>query len=119
MWRDGLDSGDDVRHVGLAIFVEWSGHANNDGIHLGDASEIGCRGEAVLLGCLDLIGKDAHDVGRAIGDGLDLLIVNIEASDGEFLLAVEKSQRQSDIAQADDSDLGGASLHLAGKLVDV
>ena len=56
------------------------------------------------FGRRDLRGRDADNVGAAVGQGIDFALIDIEPGDGKFLFAVEQGQGQSDVAQSDDSD---------------
>ena len=115
---DGGDGSGDVAEVGLMIAVERSRHADDDGIHFGDIGVVGSGAEAGLLRRLDLLGQDAHDVGSAAVEGGYFGFLDIEAGDAEAFAAEEQGKRQADIAHADDSDAGLASLHPALERLD-
>ena len=53
VWCEGLDRSGYVFQVGLVVFVEWSGYADNDRIHLGDLRVITGSAEARLLRLLN------------------------------------------------------------------
>ncbi len=102
--RDGVSGVGDVAEVGLVILVERRGDADDDRIHGGDLRIVGRGFKAVRFGRRDLRRRDAENVGAAAGQGVDFSLIDIETGDGKFLLAVEQGQRQSDVAEADDSD---------------
>ena len=102
----------DVAEIGFVIFVQRRGDADDDGVHLRDLRIVGGGGKALRLGRLDFFRRDAVDVGTALGEGIDLARVDVEAGDGKLLFAEQQSQRQSDVAQADDADAGLALLDL-------
>ena len=113
MGRHGMGGVGDVAEVGLVIFVERGGDADDDRIHGGDLRIVGRGFEAVRFGRRDLLGRDAENVGAAVVEGIDFSLIDIETGDGKFLLAVEQSQRQSDVAEADDSDPSLARINAA------
>jgi hypothetical protein len=51
--------------------------------------------------------------GTALGQGVGLALVNVEARNLELLLAVEQRVRKSDIAHANDANPGVALVNLA------
>ena len=95
-----------VAEVGFVVFIQRSGNADDDGVHLGDLGIVGRGGEALRLGGLNLVGGDAEDVGTTLGEGIDFAGVDVEASHRELLIAVQQSQRKADVSQADDADAG-------------
>ena len=95
------------------IFVERGGDADDDRIHGGDLRIVGRGFKAVRLGGRDLLGRDAENVGAPAVEGVDFSLIDIESGDGKFLLAVEEGERQSDIAEADDSDPSRARIDAA------
>ncbi len=111
--RYGVGGVGDVAEIGLVIFVERRGDADDDRIHGGDLRIVGRGFEAVRFGRRDLRGRDAENVGAAVRKGIDFSLIDIETGDGKFLLAVEQGQRQSDVAQADDSDPSLARINAA------
>src|ERR1019366_3838014 len=102
--RYGVGGVGDVAEVGLVIFVERGGDADDDRIHGGDLRIVGRGFEAVGFGRRDLRGRDADNVGAAVVEGIDFALIDIEPGDGKFLFAVEQGQGQSDVAEADDSN---------------
>ena len=101
-----------VAEIGLVVLIERSGHANDDSVHLLDVRVIGGGGKTFGLRLLDFLRGDAVDVGFAFGQGIDLALINVEAGDGKFLVGEQQGQRQSYIAQADNSYTGLALLDL-------
>ncbi len=78
-----------------------------------DLRIVGGRLEAICLGGGDFFGRDAEDVGAALIERIDFSLVDVEAGDGEFLLAIKKSERKADVAEANDSYAGLASFDAA------
>ena len=91
MRSDGVSGVGDEAEVGFVIFVQRSGDADDNGVHGGDLRIVGGGGKAMRLGGLDFFGRDAIDVGAALGQGFDLAGVDVEAGDLEFLFAVQQA----------------------------
>ena len=108
----------DEAEVRFVIFVQWRGHADNNGVHGGELRIVGGGREAMRLGGLDFVRRDAVDVGGALGQGFDLASINVEAGDLEFLFAVQQRQRKTDVAEADDADAGLVLLNFGFELID-
>ena len=106
MGGDGLDGAGDVAQIGLVILVEGGGNADDDGVHGGDLRVIGGGGEAGLLRPLDVLRKNADDVGVAGIELADLVECDVEAGDAEFFFAEQQCQRQADVSHAHDADAG-------------
>src|SRR5579871_2831695 len=104
--------------VGFVIFIQRCGDANNNRIHGRELRIVGGRGKALSLGRLDLLGRDAINVGTAFGERVHLSRVDVEPGDPKFLFAVQQGQRQSDIAKSNNADAGLALLNLALELFD-
>src|SRR4029077_11055019 len=64
----------------------------------------GSRRKALCLGGLNFVRADSEDVGTALGEGIDLAGVDVEAGYRELLLAIQQSERKADVSQADDAD---------------
>ncbi len=111
--RDGPRSIGDVAEIRLVVLIQGRRDANDDRIHGRDLRIIGGGFEAMGLGRRDFFRRDAENVGAAVVEGVDLLLIDIEPGDGKLLLAIEQSQRQSDIAEADNSDAGLARIDAA------
>ncbi len=95
-----------VAEVRLAEVVERRGDAEDDGIHLGDAGEIGggleiSGGEAGG----DLRGGHMLDVALAGVDRVGLAGVDIEAEDGGSGTGKLQGKRKTDVSEADDGDI--------------
>src|SRR5208283_2519361 len=118
MGSNGVGGAGDVTHVGLVVFIERRGDTNDNGVHRCDSRVVGGSGKALCLGGLNLFGCNAVDIRTAFGKCVDLASVDIETGDLKFLLAVQQSERKSDIAHADDADSGLALLYLALELVN-
>jgi len=86
------------------ILVERSRHADDDCVHGIEAGVVGGSGKALRLCAPDFFGRNAVDVRLAAGEGVDFSLIDVEAGHGKFLLAEEQGKRQSDVAEADDSD---------------
>ena len=112
MGREGVRRIGDEAEVGFVIFVERSGDADDDGVHGIQAGVVGGGGKALRLGGADFFFGDAVDVRLALGEDVDLTLIDVEAGDGKLLRAEQQGQRQSHIAQADDADLRLALLDL-------
>ena len=80
--RDGLAGDGDVGNIRLAVLVERRGHADDDGLDLLDAAEVGGGGEGSALhllfdgGSLDML--DVAPAGVAV---LDLGRIDVQAED--------------------------------------
>ena len=103
----------DVAEVRLMIFVQRRRDADDDRVHGGDLGIVRRGFESARLGSRNLLGRDAENVSAAASQGVDFSLIDIETGDGKFLLAVEQGQRQSDVAQANDSDPSLAGLDAA------
>ena len=79
MRKGGLDGVDDEAQVGFALAVEWRGHADKKGVHLGHAREVSRCSKALLLCDADLFGRDALDVAPAVVELQYLGFINVEA----------------------------------------
>ena len=62
--------------------------------------------EAGFLRLLDILRKNAHDVGAAGIQRADLVGCDVEAGDAKFFVAEQQCQRQAHIAHADNADAG-------------
>ena len=116
--RNGFDGAGDVAEVGLVVFVERGGDADDDGVHFGHVGVVGSGAETGLLGLLDRFGQDADDVGAAAVERGDFGWLDVEAGDAEAFVAEEQGQRQADVAHADDADAGFAGFHFALEFFD-
>src|ERR1019366_9528904 len=92
--------GRDVAEIGLVVLVQRSGNADDDGVHVGDVGVIGGCGEALAARRLDLGGRNPVNVGTSGLEHVDLLLVDVEAGDGELLFAEQQRQRQADVAHS-------------------
>ncbi len=108
----------DEAQVGLVVFIQRRGDADDDGVHRRELGIVGGCGKAVGLGGLDLLRRNAVDVGAALGQGVDLARVDVEARHLEFLLAVEQSQREPNVSQPDDAHAGLALLNSSLELIE-
>src|SRR5271170_7933884 len=113
MRSNRMGSVSDVAEVGLMIFVQRRGDADDNGVHGGDPRIIRRGLESVGLGRRDFFRRNTENIGAAAGQGIDLSLIDIKTGHREPLLAIEQRQRQSDIAESDDSDLGLTRLDAA------
>jgi len=107
---DGGDRGFDEAEVGDVVFAERRGDADHDGVHIADLLEVGGGGEASFLRGLDVLGLDAPDVGLAGVELIDFGAVDVEAGDAEAFSGEEQGERETDVAEADDTDFGLSGL---------
>ena len=99
------------------MFGQRSGDAQDDRVHIGQPREVGGRlqtlgARRLYLGVLDA--EDVRPPGFKVGD---LLLVDVEASDLESGSGEQQRQRQSNISQADDSDVCGAAFQAVEALL--
>src|ERR1700688_1786794 len=100
------------------VLVERSGHANNNGIHVNQAGIVGGGGKTLRLRRLDFFRANAVDVRSALAQSVDFTFINVETGDGKLLFTEQKGERQSDIAESDDSDPGLTLLDFVLELID-
>src|SRR5437588_6071564 len=103
----------DVAQIGLVVFIEGSRNADDHRVHLGYAAEIVGGGKSDAQRLPHFFRLDALNVGAAGIQSVDLLAIDVEAGDDQSLAAIEQHQRQADVAQPDDADLGGTGFNLA------
>ena len=106
LWGNGFDRAGDVAEVGLMVFVERSGDADDDHVHVGDFGIVGGGAEAGVPGFLDGRRKDTNDVGAAAVERVNLALLDIEASNLEGFAAEKERERQADVPHTDDTDAG-------------
>src|SRR3954470_11243264 len=85
------------------MLVKRRGNADDNRVQLGYFGIVCGRGEAGGLGGGDFFGKNTVDVRTTGTYGSDLLPVNIEASDAEFLLTEQQSEGQANISKSDNA----------------
>ena len=94
-----------VGQVRLAPFVERGGDADEDRVHVGQAREIGGGGESGgVVPAANLVGGDVANVGLAGVELFDFRGVGVEAGDAVADFGEAESERQADVAAADDPD---------------
>ncbi len=93
-----------IAEIGFVIFVERSGHADDDDVHLGNQGVIRRGIEAILPCGLNLRGGDANDVRFAAIQRVDFVGIDVEAGDCEALLAEQQGKRQADVTHANNAD---------------
>ena len=96
----------DEAEIGFVVFIQRSGDADDDGVHLLDTGIVAGGRKALRLGGLDLLRRDTVDVGTALGEGIDLAGVDVEAGYGKIFFAIQQSQGKADVSQADDAHAG-------------
>ena len=94
------------------VLVQGSRHADDDDVHRGDLRIVGGRGEAALAGQLNLGAGNADDVGAAPVEGVDFAGIDVESGYAKACIAEQQSQRQANVAHADNPDAGLAALDL-------
>ena len=102
------------------MLAERGRHADDDGVALGEAGEVGRRLDpAVAERLRDPLLADVADVGLAPPQRLGLPRVDVEADDAEARLLEEEGERQADVAEADDADPRGAVGDLLQEVIAV
>ena len=107
MGDDRIQGAGDVAEVGLEVFVERSGDAEDDGVAVLDAGEI--RGGVEFAGGAgvgDLSGGNVLDVAGAGAEVVDFRGVDIEAERLVARASVGEDEWQTDIAETDDANDG-------------
>ena len=95
----------DIAHIGLLELVQRRGHADDDGIALGDASKINGRRKVSLLhkpGKLRVI--HVADVVATLVDRLGLLLALLKAQDRNPFARKAHRQGKAHVAEADNAD---------------
>src|SRR5579864_7556129 len=113
MWCNRFRGACDIAKVRLVIFIQRSGNANNNRVHLLELSIIGGGRETLIFGLLNFLSGNAKNVRPAGVEGRDLPLIDIETSDREVSLAVKQGQRKPYVAEPDNRDFGLALLNLA------
>lgn len=104
---DRVGGGFHEAQVGLHLFGERRGHADDDAVGVGEAVEAG--GDLQLAArqvVLDRAHRDVADVALAPLEGCDFARVDVEPDEREPGLAKAHEQRQADVAEADDAHRG-------------
>ncbi len=94
MGRKGVCSIGNEAEVRFVILVERSGDADDDGVHLIHAGVVGGGGKALRVGSPDFLCADAVDVRSALGESVDLALIDVEAGDLKLLFAEQQGQGQ-------------------------
>lgn len=114
--EDGVEGASDVGEVWLVMLGKGSGDADDDGVDLVDAGEVaGGLEESTVQLLADGAGIDVLDVGFAFAEGVDFGFIHIEAEGLEAFGSKAEDYGKTDVAEADDSDGGGAGFE-KGKL---
>ncbi len=105
-----------IAEVRLALRGERGGHADQNGVRLPQAGEVGAGREPPRLDLgADAFGVEVADVAVPAADRRDLDRVNVEAEDGEAPLGEGQREGKSDITQADHADQGGPVIDTAAE----
>lgn len=95
----------DERQVRLAMRSQRRRHADDDGIRLGEASEVGGGFEPAFgAGTNDAVVADVLEWAVPVVDGGDPPRIDIEAEHAESALSGSQRQRQADIAETDHAE---------------
>jgi len=106
---DHLGGRDDVLQVRIAAFTERCGHADQDGVGLGQTPHVGRWLEAALPDALGNPGRgDVFDVALSCQQPVHLGPIHVEAERGEAGLHEGPDERQAHITQADHAHSGVA-----------
>ena len=114
--HDRLGRLDDEAEVGLAGVGQRRRHADDDDVGLMQMGELAGRLEPGREHLRDLGIRDVLEVAAAGPEKLDLAGIDVEAEDGKAAESKGPAQRQPDVAEADDADLGLTALD-AGRQV--
>lgn len=100
---DGLAGGLDVAEVGLVVVLEGGGHGDEEGI-----GGLGGGGGAQVAfgdgGVDDHVEVGLDDVDGTTVDGVDGVLVEVDANDLDFARGKDGGGGQTDVAEADDGD---------------
>ena len=112
MWGIRLSTvRDHVAQVRREVLVERRRHAEDQGIRLAGAREVG---GGIHQAGRHRLGErravDVLDVALSLEDAVDLGLVDVIADDLDPLLGVADHEGKADVAQADDADGGGLVL---------
>src|SRR6185437_2488386 len=108
--RNGFSGLGNKAEIGLAIFIQRGGHADDDRVHALQLGKVESGAEALFASQWNFTSRDAVDIGGALLQSRYLTLVNIEARDWKALLGDKQSKRQTHITQANDPDLRLASF---------
>jgi hypothetical protein len=118
--RDLLGGREDVADVRLLGLVERGGDADDDGVRLGQDGGVGGGVGAPLLDERpEHRGRDVLDVGVSLVEPLDLSGVLVVARHPEASAGELDDQGETDVADPDDDDAGGALLDFLAKCTHV
>ena len=112
---DGFAGGLDVAEVGLVVVLEGGGHGDEEGI-----GGLGSGGGAQIAfgdsGVDDHVEIGLDDVDGTPVDGVDGVLIEIDADDLDFARGKDGGGGQPDVAKADDGD--GVESHAVLDFVD-
>ena len=118
MRLDGFRGVFNVAQIGLAIFIERRGDANDDGVRFRELGEIGDGIEvAAVHELLDFCLRDVFDVGFAGVQHANFFGIGVKSSDLVTGFSKAKSERKADVATANDGDFELAAFEKFGSSV--
>ena len=112
----------DEGEIGLAVWAQWRGHADQDGVDRGDLGEVGGGDEAAGFdhgpnaGMADMLERAPAGI-----EAVDLGPVDVEAGDPEPRRGRGQHQGQPHITHADDAEPGvapGQAIQEVGRVHD-
>ncbi|ERI50948.1 hypothetical protein N878_01525 [Pseudomonas sp. EGD-AK9] len=103
--------------IRLTIFVERCGHTKDQSIDIGGTCKVGRRLETPPNGARNRLSGDVLDITLALGDAVDLGLIDIETNHSIPNFCVTKYQRQPDVTQTDNTDASGALVQATKKLL--
>ncbi len=119
MLGDGLGGFDDVGHVGVAIFGEGGGDADDEGVALGEPGEIGGGVEALLIEeVADIGGGDVLDVALAGEKFFYLGGIDVESDAAEASAGEGADEGEANVSESEDADDGVAIRKAFEELLD-
>lgn len=105
--RNGFSRGDDEAHVGIFGFAEGRGDANVNGVESADHGKIaGCAQFSGFDKWAEHAVRDVFDVRVASVEVVNFGLLNVDADDIESGFGKFDSQRQTNVAQAQDTHAG-------------
>src|SRR5580700_10266729 len=108
----------DVTQVGLAIFVQWRGDANDDGVSFRELGEIGDGVEvAAVHELLDFRLGDVLDVGPAGVQHANFFGIGVESSDLVAGFSEAEGEREADVATSNNGDFQLAAFEELGSSI--
>src|SRR5947208_3623741 len=113
MRRQRFSRARNVTKIRLVIFVERSGNADDDRIHLLQLGVIRGCGESLTAGFLNFRSWNPENIRAAGSDSRNFSLIYIETGDWESLFTVKQRKRKPYVTQANDCNTRLALLNLA------